>query len=103
MTLHRVLPPSTTRSAQLVNGRSYDPTAAAYFDVPHQDASVLAANQWTDLGPVGTTSARPPVQGPTSGNPHTATRGAMYVDTTIGAVIVFDGATWRSVLAAAAV
>ena len=98
MTLHRVLPPSTTRSAQLVNGRSYDPAAAAYVDCAHQDAAVLAANLWTDLGPVGPTSARPPVQGPTSGNPDTATRGARYVDTTLGAVIVFDGATWRSVL-----
>jgi hypothetical protein len=95
MTTRRLLPPAGTHSAQSANGRSYDPASAAYFDAPVQDAAVLSANGWTDIGPSGPTSARPPVGAPTSGNPTTAVRGLFYVDTDLGKIIVYDGATWR--------
>lgn len=99
----RVFPPTDGRSPITVGGRSYDPSAAAYVDVEYPIAGALSANGWTKFAQVGTTSERPPVRGPSSGNPIIASPGVPFIDTTLGAVIAFDGRVWRNVLTGAAV
>jgi hypothetical protein len=42
----------------------------------------------------GPTSARPPIN-PNTSPPYTAAAGLHFFDSTIGKIIVFDGATWR--------
>lgn len=98
----RLLPPgkSTFPLSVTVNGRTYTAAAAGIVDVPDCDAMPLAANGWSVVARVGTTSQRPlnPAMCPSEPFPNQE-----YVDTTLGAVIVFDGATWRNVLTGAAV
>lgn len=95
-TLRRLLPPATgNRSPQLAYGTSYNPAAAPFVDAPEGDCRILAANGWTDIGPSGPTSARPPVGMATTGAPTTAVRGLSYIDTDLGKTIYFDGLTWR--------
>jgi len=99
----RVFPPTDGRSPITVGGRSFSPSAAAYFDVEYPIADALAANGWTKFAQCGATVERPPVRGPSSGNPIVASPGAPFVDTTLSAVIMFDGSVWRDVLTGAAV
>jgi hypothetical protein len=86
-TLVRVLPPVAvayqTRSAY---GRSYTAAPGAALDVLDSDAAVLTANGWMRIGRSAATSARPTDQ----------RVGEMILDTTLDAVIIWDGATWRN-------
>lgn len=72
-----------------VNGRVYTATLGSSVQVPAQDASIMEANGWTRFGRFsGTTAQRP--------TPPYVSRRLMYYDTTLSAMIVWDGATWRS-------
>lgn len=99
----RVFPPQNGRSPCTVLGLSYDPAAQTYLDVEYPVAGALAARGWTKFAQVGATSERPPTRGPSSGNPITAAPGEPFVDTTLNAVVMFDGVGWRNVLTGAAV
>ena len=89
----RMLPPSIAQyQTAVVNGRTYSATPGSVVDVPDFDSLQLAANGWTTVAPSGPTSARP------SGSLgiYPAAAGVHFYDTTVGKLIVFDGATWRS-------
>jgi hypothetical protein len=68
-----------------VNGRTYTCALGATIDVPDFDAFVLGANGWIQVAPVGTTAQRTAKPG----------LGAIFHDTSVGKLIIFEGATWR--------
>lgn len=84
-------------SPRLVNGRSYAYLTAPgqAVDVPDFDQVILAANVLIPIAPSGPTSARPSTN-PNTSPPYTAGAGFHFFDTTLSALIVFDGATWRN-------
>jgi hypothetical protein len=88
--------PALTVGQQVLtaNGRGYSGVPGTAIDVPDFDAGVLAANGWTRVALSGASSARPPIN-PNASPPYTAAAGLHYLDTTLGKIIVFDGATWR--------
>lgn len=84
---YRLLPPHdvarqrmTMHSGRVVSGKPGD-----YIDAVPQDAERLSANGWTNIGPTGSTAARPTA----------AANGDVYHDTDVGAPVFFDGAGWR--------
>ena len=96
MTTVRVLPPVDVRyQATSANGRSYTSTPGHVLDVLESDAAVLTANNWLYVAQSGTSAQRPTSS---LGNGSTAATGARYFDTTVGALIMFDGKTWRSLV-----
>ena len=86
--------------ATTANGRNFSPLSA-YLDVADGDAAILGASGWTTVGLVGTTANRP-AQSDADMSAQFGP-GLKYIDTTIGAVIQWDGAAWRNVLTGAAV
>jgi hypothetical protein len=92
-------PPSGAFQNTTVNGRSYAASPGSKLDVPEQDAHQLEANGWIRGAYVGPTSGRPNV----GMGVFVAQRGSRYFDTTVGAMIEFDGATWRSLVDGSAV
>ena len=81
--------------------RTYTPTGpGVIFDVPDQDANILGANRWLILGLVGTTAQRPSSKDTTPRQPYA---GQEYIDTTLGYLIIHDGASWRNPATGAAV
>jgi hypothetical protein len=91
----RVLPPVAVRSQTLtVNGRNYTGAPGVAMDVPDFDAQVLGANGWICCCPSGPTSARPTTN-PNISAPYTAAPSSKFYDTSIGKMLIFDGATWR--------
>ena len=105
MTTMRLLPPiAPGRQTISVNGRSHTCQIGSTIDVPDFDAGVMCANGWTSPGPVrgsGATSARPATF--PSGTAFAIPPGFTWLDTTLGYIIVWDGATWRNPATAAAV
>ncbi len=86
----RLMPPiAVVHQACIVNGRRYASTPGQVLDVAEFDARMLEANGWTRVARVGTTSQRP--QAPDM----SPFKGTWYFDTTLGEMIVFDGAKWR--------
>ena len=83
------------------NGRSDTGTPGQVLDVPDFDAQILGACGWTCIAPSGPTSSRPTTNGSTA--PYAAGKGTLFYDTTLGAMIVYDGATWRNPTNGAAV
>jgi hypothetical protein len=97
--MHRLLPPvAVNQQTRIVNGRSYGPLQpGTVIDVPSFDSEILQANGWALVAQVGPTSARPtPSLNPVGPEGSQAGPGAKYHDSTIGALIVTDGVTWRS-------
>ena len=93
MTTYRMLPPTDPKfQTMTANGRPYVGVPGAALDVPDFDADVLGANGWVKVAPSGPTSARPVG----SAGFYQALAGKHYYDTTLAALIVFDGQTWRS-------
>jgi hypothetical protein len=88
--LARIFPPPGSVQLQRlnVNGRTYASTPGSALDVPAFDAGALTSNSWVYAGAVGPSTARP--ASPSPGN--------MFIDTTLNAVVVFDGATWQTVV-----
>ena len=83
-----------------VNGRTFTAVAGTTVDAAPQDARVLQANNWFNVGGkdcvgVGITAQRPAASTIAAGN--------IYADTTTGNLIVWDGATWRNPVTGAAV
>ena len=71
-----------------VNGRTYSCALGSAIDVPYQDAVILINNDWSAFGwGSGPTSARP------SGI--NVVPGMLWLDTTLGVAIMWDGLTWR--------
>jgi len=98
----RVIPTASIKaqSATPANGRSYS-IATGMQDVPDMDAQVLSANGWAVLGMVGTTANRPKATDDDMAMAFGV--GMRYIDTTLAAMIVWDGANWRNVATGAAV
>jgi hypothetical protein len=95
---YRMLPPAivagqpvTSQQSMVVNGRTYAGTPGSAMDVPDMDGAVLAANGWIKVAASGTTAQRPT----STSAPLRAAPNERYFDTTLGKLIVFDGATWR--------
>jgi len=75
-------------------GRPYSP-AVSYADVPENDALVLESNGWMrSPGHVGPTSARPVV----SDLGAQVLRATIFLDTTVGAFIQWNGTAWINLL-----
>ncbi len=85
--------PAAAYQALTINGRPYSGTPGTTQDVPDFDAAILEANGWSRAFEVGPTSARPAAP----------TRGRFFHDTTVAAVIIYDGATWRNAITGASV
>jgi hypothetical protein len=84
----RVMPPAVGGNPITVNGRTYNCAVGSTIDVPDWDAQLLSANGWliSAAGGVGATAARP-------ANPK---RGDEFVDTALGAQVIYDGKQWRN-------
>lgn len=96
----RMLPPTNIQDQTLtVNGRNYSGQPGAALDVPDFDAQQLQANGWTWVAPSGASSERPT----SAQGLYPASVGAQFFDTTLNALIIFDGATWRNPATGAAV
>lgn len=97
---------STSTATQTISTgggvRSYTPAPGTVFDVPREDAEKLAANGFFYVGIGGGRGSPEPAQvGTTSARPTQAAvavplqPGTQYIDTTIGKIIVWDGAIFR--------
>jgi hypothetical protein len=95
MTTIQMHPPGAGKTTTVVNGRAYTATPGTPIAVPDFDAFELEANGWvvTAAGGTGTTAQRP-------ASPAVNTQ---YHDTTVGAIVKWDGKAWRNVLTGAAV
>ncbi len=78
-----------------VNGRTYKGVAGTPVSVPDFDADMLEANGWIKTAPGGT--------GTTAARPTAPKVGTEYHDTTVGAIIKWDGKAWRNVMTGASV
>ena len=93
MNLRMLAPTSVAHQARVVNGRPYQAATGTVITVPEQDGRVLEANGWSVIA----------LSAPTAGRPKsmiglfTMRRGTLLWDETLGAMIVSDGKTWRSV------
>jgi hypothetical protein len=87
-------PPAGGHNPITVAGRSYTGAPGSFLTVPYQDGLVMLSNGWTtnSVNGCGATIDRP------SPRP-----GMTFLDTTIGAHIVWDGGSWRHTLTGAAV
>jgi len=100
MGTNRMMPPANSAAGPnpctVPGGRSYSCLQGQTVDAPDFDAAILQANGWTHsaAGGVGVTSLRP------TGN---LKRGTQFHDSTLGYVIVWDGAVWRNPTTGAAV
>lgn len=75
-------------------GRTYSCAVGSTIDVTsNEDALQLIINGWHSHGSVVATSSRPV----------SANKGTYLIDSTLGAVILFDGTQWRNVLTGAVV
>jgi hypothetical protein len=107
MGTRRVLPPSNVQKQTMTVGngsRTITGTPGNVFDIASFDAASLGANGWLDLFDSGPTSARPVagiIMNP--GQTTTLSVGAVFLDTSINAIIAWDGAAWRNVLTGASV
>jgi hypothetical protein len=98
MTTHRMLPPSNVQQrTQIINGRTYVGVTGTAYDIADFDAAGLSANGWIDCGVSGPTSARPS----SAVAPNPLFVGCEFIDTTVNAVLRFDGASWRNVITGA--
>ena len=96
--MKRMLPSSTTKVAK-VNGRTNNPSAGTTVDYDNHDASQLSANGWFDVCGNDSVGTGTTAQRPTTGLVVTS----KYLDSTLGYIIVFDGANWRNPATGAAV
>lgn len=83
----QVLPPPTGGTI-LIYGRTYVGVAGTPVLMPDQDAQVAGANGWTIVAKQGA--------GATATRPTNPQKGDQFLDTTIPAVIIFDGKVWRN-------
>jgi hypothetical protein len=81
------MPPGNGKSnTAVVNGRTYTCALGATLDVVDFDAfALMSAAGWVQVAPVGTTAQRPSKPGIQT----------WYHDTTLGRLIIYEGAVWR--------
>lgn len=103
----RMLPPpdGLHNVLTLASGRTISAAVGSYLDMPVSDAQNAGAAGWTAAAGtaaafVGTTAQRPTTS---EGSGVAPSRGQLYLDTTLGYVVVFDGALWRNPANGAAV
>lgn len=89
-----VMPAPNCANPIAVNGRSYAAPLGTYLTVPLSDGQVMTANGWLTncARGAGTTADRPP-RG--SIDVQAGVDGTTFFDTTVGALIIFDGVNWR--------
>lgn len=92
-------PPATGNKTTRINGRTYTGVLGTPQTVPDFDADALQANGWMRVAVTGTTAQRPTSAG--VGVPLAV--GYSYNDTTLAAMIRWDGAKWRDAITGAAV
>lgn len=96
MATMRLLAPADGNHGTLrLHGHTYTLSLGASLDVPDFAAKVMIANGWISPGAVqgsSATTARPTAT--PAGSP--LPRNYAWTDTTVGAVIVWDGLTWRN-------
>lgn len=93
--------PSTSAATYVAGGFQPGPTQRPYAAalgsivavIPADDVVQMQARGWMLLPGSGTTAQRP--SGPS------LTAGTLYVDSTVPATIVWDGANWRNVITGA--
>ena len=99
MVTNRMMPPANAAQGPnpiyVPGGRSYSCAIGATVDVPDFDAAVMAGNGWTHCAAGGS--------GATSSRPVNPKRGTIFNDTTLGYLIVWEGANWRNAVTGAAV
>ncbi len=83
-----------------VYGRTYSCAVGATLDVADQDAAQMVLNGWHSSGLVMTTANRPAIA--YGANP-LFPKGTYMIDSTLNAVIMYDGTQWRNVLTGAVV
>jgi hypothetical protein len=81
---------SVANQSRSAYGRQYSGTPGQAIDVPDTDSDVLCANGWIFVALSGPTSARP-----TAATVPSAQTGLHYFDSTLGIIVVFDGAVFR--------
>lgn len=89
-----VLPPAAGGTIT-IQGRVYTAAAGVPVLMPDGDALIAGASGWT--------LTRQEAGGATSARPVNPLRNHQFVDTTVGAKIVFDGLLWRNQATGAAV
>ena len=103
----RLFPPAVARQGTnpiTVRGNVYQSAIGTPLDVPMADADVLIGNGWTPIARGGGRGSAEPAQVGTTAQRPTAslgsgtplTPGSQYVDTDVGGIITWDGATWRA-------
>lgn len=102
----RMMPPASPAQYALtgtmtVNGRQYSAAQGSTLDVPDFDANILEANGWLHLGSVGPTASRPAADSLPQGI-QSIGAGYRFIDTTLGAAIVFTGLGWVNAVTGAA-
>lgn len=76
------------------HGMSFNCAVGSTLDVDDHIAQQMGANGWHILGPVTTTAGRP-VSG--------IYKGKILIDSTLAAVIIYDGVQWRNAITGAVV
>ena len=92
----RLFPGPLNKSPIVAFGTSYGPfVQGTAINPPAEHAQVLEANGLVRSATVGTTAQRPtsPTAYPTT----------YYIDTTLNAVIIWDGTVWRNMITGASV
>jgi hypothetical protein len=91
----RMLGPKVAYVAN-INGRTYSGAPGGVYDIQDGDAATLAANGWVRVAISGPTTARPSTSQAQAPGGYSAQQNALFFDTTLDELIVYDGATWRS-------
>lgn len=102
MPLIRVLSPASARSPiTTAAGQTYPQVPGTMLDVDAHIAEFLAGNGWTKVGTVGPTASRPSSSIASTVGVYLAQAGSYHMDTTLGALVIHDGTTWRNPLTGA--
>jgi hypothetical protein len=94
MNFRMLPPPEVINQTIFANGRTYTGQPGSVIDVIDCDAAILSANGWTRVALSGPTSARPSTSQAT-GSLYHAARTLQFYDTSLGKLVIFDGADWR--------
>lgn len=98
----RVLSPATACSPiTTANGQSFAQVPGTLLDIDAHIAEYLIANGWLRVGTVGPTASRPSSSIASTVGVYLAQAGSQHMDTTLGALVIHDGTTWRNPLTGA--
>lgn len=84
----RVFPPTSGSTSITVHSRTTTAAGSPYVDAPDHDAMVMTANGWMQVPPGGQVGA-------TAQRPVNTYRGLLYLDLTLGKIVIHDGKVWR--------